>query len=46
MGDKSWFHDWMPESKERSKVWKLAEENVPRKFKEQPFAGKVLGTNF
>ncbi len=46
MGDKSWFHYCMPKSKERSKIWKLAEENVLWKYKEQPSADNGLGTIF
>ncbi len=46
MVDKSWFHYWILESKEKSKVWKLTEENALWKLKEQPSASKVLGIIF
>ncbi len=43
-GNDSWFHYWTLKSKKRSDVWKLAEENMPGKFKKQPSAIKLLGT--
>ncbi len=36
----------MLENKERSKIWKLIEENGPQKFKEHSSVGKELGTIF
>ena len=45
-GDESWVHYWTPESKEASKVWKMQDEEAPRKAKEIPFVGKVMVTIF
>ncbi len=44
--DESWIHFWMPETKEQSTAWKEKAEEVPRKFKTIPSAGKVMLTIF
>ncbi len=46
IGDDSWIHFWMPETKTQSKVWKKKEEDTPKKFKAVPSAGKVMLTIF
>lgn len=45
-GDETWIHFWTPETKRASMVWKTVDEPAPKKFKEQPSAGKVMVTVF
>ena len=45
-GDESWIHHWDPESKQVSMQWRHASFLPLRKFKTQPWAGKIMATIF
>ena len=45
-GNESWTHHWDPENKQESMQWKHASFPLPRKFKTQPSAGKIMATIF
>ncbi len=45
-GDEVWIHYWTPETKTSSSVWKMKDEPLPRKFKMEHSAGKVVSTVF
>lgn len=45
-GDETWVHFYDPESKEESKQWHVKGGPVPKKFKVQQSAGKVMATIF
>lgn len=45
-GDETWIHNWTPESKRKSMVWKGKDEKAPKKAKVVESAGKVMATVF
>jgi len=45
IGDETWVHYHQPETKKASKEWRHTSPK-PKKFRTQPFAGKVILTLF
>jgi len=45
-GDETWVHHYEPESKRQSMEWKHLGSPAKKKFKTQPFVGKVMLTIF
>lgn len=45
-GDETWLYHYDPETKQASMEWRRPNEPVPRKFKAQKSAGKVMGIFF
>ncbi|KAG8236900.1 hypothetical protein J437_LFUL015226 [Ladona fulva] len=45
-GKETWIHHFEPESEHQSMEWKHPESPFKKKFKSQPFAGKVMLTLF
>lgn len=45
-GDETWVHYYDPETKEQSKQWKHSGSPLPKKFRMQASAGKILATIF
>ena len=45
-GDETWVHYYEPENKTQSRQWVGPGTPRPKKFKAQPFAGKVMATVF
>lgn len=45
-GDETWLRNWDPETKQESMQWKHTDSPVPKKFRTQPSAQKVMATIF
>ena len=44
--DETWLHHWDPDAKKESMQWKHSGSPLPKKFRTQPSASKVMATVF
>ena len=45
-GDETWVHHWDPDTRKESMQWKRPGSPLPKKFRTQPSASKVMATVF